>query len=413
MIQVLPGPVQGRIQAPASKSHLQRVLLAASLSNGMSRVRKAGQSEDGHACLRVIQALGAQVASEAGVLRIQGGGPVVSRTLDCGESGFCLRATAAVAALGDGFTLVGRGSLLNRPMDMVLEPLRQLGVVCDTQGGLPPLTVRGPLRGGLATVDGSRSSQFLSGLLLALPRAAADTELAVAGLRSSPYVRMTLAVLQAFGARVEVDEGLTRFRVAGGQTYQPVDLAVEGDWSGAAFLLVAGAVAGDVWVEGLAAQSTQADRAILEVLALAGADVTWEGGALRARESDLKAFHFDATDCPDLFPPLAVLACHAHGRSRIHGAGRLHEKESDRAAALVSELTALGARIGLEGDVLVIDGGPLAGGRLDPHQDHRMAMAGAVAALKARNGVIMEGEGCVAKSYPDFFEALSLLQGKP
>ena len=411
MIQILPGPVKGRIQAPASKSHLQRVLLAASLSSGRSRILKGGHSEDGQACLGVIQALGAQVTREGDAHLIQGGGPVLTRTLDCGESGFCLRAAAAVAALGDGFTLAGRGSLTTRPMDMVMEPLRQLGVVCDTTGGFTPLTVRGPLRGGRATVDGSRSSQFLSGLLLALPRAAGDTELAVVDLRSSPYVRMTLEVLKAFGARVEVDDALTRFRVAGGQTYEPVDLTVEGDWSGAAFLLVAGVVAGDVVVEGLAPGSAQADKAVLEALALAGADVTWEGAGLRARESDLKGFDFDATDCPDLFPPLAVLACHATGRSRIFGARRLHQKESDRAAALVSELNALGGQVCVDGDVLTITGGPLGGGRLDPHQDHRMAMAGAVAALKSRDGVTMEGEACVAKSYPEFFDVLSQLQG--
>lgn len=413
MIRVRPGAVQGRLRAPASKSHCQRLVLAASLAPDPSRLRGVGHAEDGQACLRVIRTLGAQVVEGDDTLRIQGGGEPLARILDCGESGFCFRAAAAVAALGGAFTLVGQGSLASRPMDMVLEPLRQLGVVCSTQGGLPPLTVQGPLRGGRAKVDGRQSSQFLSGLLLALPRAAGDSELWVEGLRSAPYVRMTLEVLRAFGAEVEADAGLTRFQVRGGQRYRGVDLAVEGDWSGAAMLLVAGAVAGDVVVEGLSAGSSQADRAVLDALAAAGADVTWEGQALRARRSELRAFHFDATDCPDLFPPLAVLACHAQGVSRLHGVGRLHQKESDRASALVSELSALGARLKVEGDVLVIEGGPLRGGTIDPHHDHRMAMACAVAALNSRDGVTMEGEGCVAKSYPDFFEALSLLQGEP
>jgi 3-phosphoshikimate 1-carboxyvinyltransferase len=415
MIQVLPGPVRGRIRVPPSKSHLQRVLLAASLATGQSRILNAGQSEDGQACIGVIQALGAEVVRDGEALLIRGGGAVRSRTLDCGESGFCLRAAAAVAALGDqpvGFTLLGHGSLAARPMDMVLEPLRQLGVVCATRDGRPPLTVRGPIRGGRAQVDGTGSSQFLSGLLLALPRAGADTELAVSGLRSSPYVRMTLEVLAAFGAAVTVDEALTCFQIKGGQSYRARQLSVEGDWSGAAFLLVAGALAGDLELEGLDPASAQADRAILEALTLAGAEPAWEGSILRIRQSPLQGFHFDASDCPDLFPPLAALACHAHGQSRIYGAGRLHHKESDRAAALVSELTALGARVAVDGDVMVITGGALAGGRIDPHRDHRMAMAGAVAALKSRDGVMMEGEACVAKSYPDFFPALFRLQGK-
>jgi 3-phosphoshikimate 1-carboxyvinyltransferase len=414
MIHVPPGPARGRLRAPASKSHLQRLVLAASLAPGQSRIGAAGHSEDGEACLGVIHALGAEVerASRGGDVLIKGGGPPRSRLLDCGESGFCLRAATAVAARQGAFTLAGRGSLTTRPMDMVLEPLRQLGVVCQTRGGFPPITVQGPILGGLALVDGRQSSQFLSGLLLALPRAQGDSEVVVEGLRSAPYVRMTLEVLKAFGAQVEVDEGLTRFQVRGGQTYRPVTLEVEGDWSGAAFLLVAGALAGDVAVEGLNPQSSQADRAVLEALDASGAQVAWEDGALRTRESELRAFHFDATDCPDLFPPLAVLACHARGQSRIRGAARLHQKESDRAVALVSELSALGARLQVEGDDLVITGGALAGGSIDPHNDHRMAMACAVAALKSRKGVTMEGEGCVAKSYPDFFEALSFLQGE-
>ena len=411
MIQVLPGPVQGRLRAPASKSHLQRLVLAAALAPGQSRIRAAGQSADGQACVRVVRTLGAEVEERNGDLFIRGAGLPRGRTLDCGESGFCLRAAAAVAALGDGFTLVGQGSLASRPMDMVLEPLRQLGVVCATRGGFAPITVHGPLRGGRAEVDGRQSSQFLSGLLLALPRAAGDSALRVAGLRSAPYVRMTLEVLQAFGAQVHVDDALTRFRVRGGQTFSPVDVTVEGDWSGAAFLLVAGALAGDVRVEGLSAVSAQADRALLDALAAAGANLSWEGPVLRVQESELRGFRFDATDCPDLFPPLAVLACHARGLSRLHGVGRLHQKESDRAAALLSELSALGAKLEVNGDVLEITGGPLTGGTIDPHNDHRMAMAGAVAALKSRTGVTMAGEGCVAKSYPDFFEALALLQG--
>ena len=412
MIHILPSAVQGRLKAPASKSHLQRLVLAASLSPGQSRLLDPGHSEDGHSCLGVIRTLGAQVQHEGNALLIQGGTEPRGRILDCGESGFCLRASAAVAALGGHFTLVGQGSLATRPMDMVLEPLRQLGVTCDTRSGFPPITVQGPIRGGRATVDGRQSSQFLSGLLLALPRAEGDSELVVDGLRSAPYVRMTLDVLRAFGAQVEVDEALTRFQVRGGQSYRPVDLTVEGDWSGAAFLLVAGVVAGDVTVDGLCAQSSQADRAVLQALAEAGADVTWEGGSLRARESDLRGFQFDATDCPDLFPPLAVLACHARGQSRIRGVGRLSQKESDRGAALVSELSALGGQLQVRGDVLEITGGPLRGGVINPHNDHRMAMACAVAALKSVDGVKMEGEGCVAKSYPEFFEALSFLQGK-
>jgi len=414
MIHIAPGTIGGRLTAPASKSHMQRLVLAASLAPGESLIRDPGQSADGRACLAVIRALGAEVAEEDGLLRIRGGGEPRSHILDCGESGFCLRASAAVAALGGReSTLTGHGSLATRPMDMVLQPLRQLGALCGTRDGHAPITVRGPLRGGRALVDGSASSQFLSGLLLALPRAAGDTELEVAGLRSAPYVRMTLDVLRAFGAEAEADPDLGRFRVRGGQAYRPVDLAVEGDWSGAAFLLVAGAVAGEVAVAGLAPASAQADRAVLEALEAAGAAIRWDGTDLRVGRGDLRAFDFDATDCPDLFPPLAALACACRGTSRIAGVARLGHKESDRGAALVSELGALGASLRVRGDLMEITGGPLAGGAVDPHNDHRMAMACAVAGLTSRDGVTMDGEGCVAKSYPDFFQALDSLRGNP
>jgi 3-phosphoshikimate 1-carboxyvinyltransferase len=414
MIHIAPGTVSGRLTAPASKSHLQRVILAASLAAGESRIHGPGHSADGQACVGVIRSLGARVDVEENLLRITGGGAVRSNILECGESGFCLRSSAAVAALGDrSFTLIGHGSLATRPMDMVLEPLRQLGARCETVEGRAPITVCGPLTGGHARVDGSASSQFLSGLLLALPRAAGDSELEVAGLRSGSYVRMTLDVLAAFGVQVEAATDLSGFRIRGGQTYRPADLAVEGDWSGAAFLLVAGAVAGQVTVAGLDRASAQADRAILEALAAAGADLSWEGPDLRVGRAELRAFDFDATDCPDLFPPLAALACSARGTSRIAGVARLSAKECDRGAALVTELSALGADLRVRDGVMEITGGSLAGGTVDPHNDHRMAMACAVAGLASRQGVTMEGEACVAKSYPGFFQALDSLRGRP
>jgi 3-phosphoshikimate 1-carboxyvinyltransferase len=414
MIQVVPGTLAGRLMAPASKSHLQRLLLAAGLAPGTSLLHRPGRSSDGKACADVVRGLGAEVVEEPGLLRVRGGAGPRASTLDCGESGFCLRAAAAVAALGTEPTLLlGRGTLALRPVDMVLEPLRQRGAGCLTQGGRPPVAVRGPMRGGKVRVDGSSTSQFLSGLLLALPAAPGDSVVEVEGLRSAPYVRMTLDVLEAFGVEVAASASLDRLEVPGSQEYRPVDLAVEGDWSGAAFLLVAGALAGDVAVEGLNPASAQADRRVAEALEAAGARLEWTEGALRVRRADLKAFSFDATDCPDLFPPLAALATQCAGTTRLRGALRLRTKESDRAAALVSELSALGAWIRLDGDLLEVRGGALQGGRIDPHGDHRMAMACAVAGLASRDGVTMEGEACVDKSYPDFFRDLESLGGEP
>ncbi|WP_005033349.1 3-phosphoshikimate 1-carboxyvinyltransferase [Holophaga foetida] len=412
MIQIAPGPVSGRLRAPASKSHAQRVLIAASLAEGTSRILNPGSSADVRACLSVIQALGAQVEDRGQELLIRGGGQPASDLLDCGESGFCLRSTSAVAALFDRrLTLAGHGSLATRPVDMVVDALRQFGVLVETRGGCPPVTIQGPLRGGRAVVDGSSSSQFLSGLLLALPRAQGDSELEVQNLRSGPYVQMTLDVLKAFGLQAEATADLSRFRIPGRQAYRAATVDVEGDWSGAAFLLVAGAIAGDVTVEGLLAHSAQADRAILAALEAAGAVPVWEQGAVRVRRTDLRAFDFDATDCPDLFPPLAALACHCEGTTRILGVDRLKHKESDRAAALCKELGALGAAVEVQGNLMLVTGGPLRGATVDSHNDHRIAMAAAVAALRSQFGVAIEGEGCVAKSYPEFFEDLATLQG--
>jgi len=413
MIQIAPGPVSGRLRAPASKSHAQRVLIAAALAEGTSRILNPGQSADVRACLSVIQALGAQVEDRGAELLIRGGGQPSSDVLDCGESGFCLRSTSAVAALYDRrLTLQGHGSLATRPVDMVVDALRQFGVLVETRGGCPPVIIQGPLRGGRAVVDGSSSSQFLSGLLLALPRAQGDSELEVKNLRSGPYVQMTLDVLKAFGLRAEATSDLSAFRIPGRQAYRAALVDVEGDWSGAAFPLVAGAIAGEVAVEGLLPHSAQADRAILEALEAAGATPVWGGGILHIRETPLKAFDFDATDCPDLFPPLAALACHCAGTTRILGVERLKHKESDRATALLKELGALGGKLEVQGNTMLITGASLAGGTVDSHNDHRIAMAGAVAALRSKSGVVIEGEGCVAKSYPEFFEDLAVLQGR-
>lgn len=416
MIRVAPGGLRGCLRAPASKSHAQRLLLAAALAPGESLIRGLGRSGDVRACLGVLRALGAEVeeADEAGdQVRVRGGLPVGTGPLDCGESGFCLRACAALAALGGGpWTLLGRGTLAGRSTEMVLAPLRALGARAEAPDGRPPLTVQGPLEGGRAVVDGAASSQALSGLLLALPAARKDSVLEVRGLRSAPYVRMTLEVASAFGLRVEASSALDAFRIPGGQVPRAGVHDVEGDWSGAAFLLVAGALAGELRLEGLRPDSPQADRAILEALRAAGAAPVWEAGALRVAEAPLHAFSFDATDCPDLFPPLAALACHARGTSRIAGAGRLRGKESDRAATLLSELGALGARLARKGDVLEVTGGPLAGGSVRSHGDHRIAMACAVAALRARAEVEIADAGCVAKSYPAFFDDLAQLKGE-
>ncbi len=406
--------VKGRVDAPPSKSHTVRAVLLAALAQGRSVLARPSRCEDALAALGLARALGARVEDRFEEIAVTGGAPPTGNVLECGESGFCLRAATALAALFDSeFAVTGRGSLLNRPVGPVEAPLGALGARCETAGGFPPVSVRGPLRGGAAEVDGTHGSQFLSGLLMALPLCPGDSEVRVSGLRSGPYVRMTLACVEAFGGRVDREADLSSFRIRGGQRYRAGRVEVEGDWSGASFLLVAGAVAGEAEVAGLDPGSFQPDRAVLTALSDAGAEITWGAEALRVRRGDLRAFDFDATDCPDLFPPLAVLACACSGTSVLKGVGRLRAKESDRAAALVSELGRLGGRLRLDGDRMVIRGGPLWGGEVDSGGDHRIAMAGAVAGLLCPNGAAVVGEACVAKSYPGFFDDLDSIRMGP
>lgn len=406
----MPSRVDGAVRAPPSKSLTQRAVAAALLADGVSEIVRASDCDDSRAAIGMAEALGATVRSDGACLSVTGGLSPNTDRLDAGESGLALRMFAAIAALCDrAITLSGTGSLMARPVGMVEQPLAALGAEVRTEGGFPPITVRGPLLGGPARVDGSLSSQFLTGLLLALPLARNDSTLSVDGLRSLPYVHMTLDVLRVFGVHARHDPARGVFDVPGRQEYRPARFDVEGDWSGAANLLVAGALAGEVSVDGLDAESRQADRAILDALRAAGVDVAIADRRVTAARADLRAFAFDASDCPDLFPPLAALAVHCRGRSVISGASRLIHKESNRAAVLVLEFSRLGANIDLVDDRIEVEGGAFPGGRADAQGDHRIAMALSTAALASRKGVEINGSECVTKSYPAFFDDLSAL----
>jgi 3-phosphoshikimate 1-carboxyvinyltransferase len=413
MRSVRPGPVEGALAAPPSKSVLQRAVALATLTEGRSVLAARTLCDDVLASLRVAGALGASVEIGDTDVAIRGGGPPTGEPLDCGEAGLSMRMFAAVAGLAHReLTLTARGGLATRPVQMALGPLTQLGARCAAEGGRPPLTIRGPIHGGMVTVDGSTSSQFLTGLLIALPRCERDSVVRVEGLRSVPYVRLTVALARQFGAVITHDEALETFVVPGRQSYTPQNLAVEGDWSGASFPLVAGAVAGDVTVGGLDLESPQADRAVLDALAAAGAEVHTSRDGVRVSRRSLEGFEFDATHCPDLFPPLVALAAACRGTTRLRGAHRLRHKESDRAAALVTQFGRIGGRVRHEGDELVVEGAPLAGGEADACGDHRIAMALALGALTATAPVEVVGHECVCKSYPAFFEDLAALQGR-
>lgn len=412
---VRPSKISGTVSAPASKSMMQRAIAAALLIDGTTKILNPTYCNDSLAALRMIEALGAKVTRGKNEVIVRGGmKPLGSGTvLNCGESGLAIRMFSPIAAIWDEeLTLTGEGSLLSRPVSMIEEPLNQLGVRVTTTNGCPPLKVKGPLIGGDATVDGSVSSQFLTGLLMALPKAPQDSRLTVINLKSTPYIDMTLKLLDAFSVQVH-HANYETFFINGSQNYvcQNGEYWVEGDWSGVSFLLAAGAAAGCVTVTGLDTTSPQADRKILDTLAAAGALIETTKNTVTVKKGELKGFQFDATHCPDLFPPLVALACNCKGTTLISGVDRLVHKESNRAMALEKEFSSLGALIRIDSDRMEIKGVKLKGGIIDSHNDHRIAMAAAVAALNAQAAVTIQNAECVAKSYPDFFEDLKQIGG--
>jgi len=412
-ITVRPSALKGKIEAPPSKSVTQRAIAAGLLARGTTVIRDPSFCNDSLAAIRMAGALGATVSTEGRSITVVPGplsaSPVI---LHCGESGLALRMFSPVAALlSDEVTLTGEGSLLRRPVKMISEALSQLGVAVMTNDGYLPLTLSGRLRGGRLAIDGSTGSQLLTGLLMALPLVPEESQIEVTGLRSRPYISLTLKLLEDFGIRIE-SSGFSRFVIPGNQSYRPREYRVEGDWSGAAFLLAAGALAAapgeEVTVSNLDISSMQADRAMMQALEDAGARITVSGAGISTPRSELRAFNIDATDCPDLFPPLAALASCCSGTSRIRGVGRLQHKESDRGGAISEVLTAMSVLSRIEGDELLIEGGEIRGAVVSSHNDHRIAMMAAVMALRATGAVTIEGAEAVDKSFPDFFKTLSL-----
>ena len=407
---VNPSGLAGLTDAPPSKSLTQRAIAAGLLSGGTTVIRNASFCNDSMAAINMAQALGATIMQQEERINIIAGirpaGPV---TLNCGESGLALRMFAPVAGLlSESVTFTGEGSLVRRPVTMIREALIQLGVKVETSGGLLPLKLSGRLRPGRAFIDGSSGSQLLTGLLMALPMADGDSRIDVASLTSKPYIGLTLGLLAEFGIKVENDD-YRSFIIPGRQSYMAHEYTVEGDWSGAAFLLVAGATAGRVTVDGLNPCSLQADRAVLQALEEAGAGLITGPCGITASRSELKAFTFEATDAPDLFPPLAALAARCEGTSRITGVGRLRHKESDRAEAIAEVLGAMGIRVRFSGNEMLITGGQAKGATVSSHNDHRIAMMAAVMAASAAGPVTIAGAEAVSKSYPGFYDDLTRL----
>ena len=414
---VVPSQLKGSITAPTSKSSMQRACAAALVRKGETVLFNPGSSNDDKAALNIIQQLGAKVDVQPDRIIISSAGvKPVGNVIDCHESGLSIRMFTSIAALSEQLiTVKGSGSLSKRPMNFFDEVLPQLGVEIKSNNGYLPIEIKGPLQPKNITVDGSLSSQYLTGLLFAYAAAdAKDVSIKVTNLTSRPYVDLTLQVLKSFGLNVPENKNYEEFYFSGNQLpetgNQFINYTVEGDWSGGAFLLVGAAIAGDVTVKGLDQLSTQADKAVVQALMQAGTSMSITDEEMEIRKSNLKAFHFDATDCPDLFPPLVALASYCEGTTVIEGANRLTHKESNRALTLQEEFGKLGVNIKLQDDLMIIEGGvALKGAEVFSHNDHRIAMATAVAGLKADKEVTVTGAEAVNKSYPQFWEHIKTL----
>lgn len=407
--------LKGSITPPCSKSYAQRALAAALLAKGCTTLRGIELCRDTRSAISVIESLGAEVEIlDDNTLQITGGlNPKVDR-LNVGESGLAARLFTPVASLHDEpIVIEGEGTLRHRPMSMMVVPLKELGVDVRDGGGRLPIEVCGPMRGGRVTVDGSMSSQFVTGLLIALPLAERDTTIEVEGLVSTPYIDMTLETLERFGVEVMYHEGdYSEFYIEGGQEFNAVDYTIESDWSAAATIMVAAAIAGEVTINNLSTLSRQADTAICRALERAGASLIIEENSITVAHRELEAFSFDATNCPDLFPALVALAAASEGVSTLYGIRRLRGKESDRGEVLKEEYAKLGIDIELDydEDVMRVVGGMPKVAEVDSHDDHRIAMSLAVTALRLAEPITIKNSECVAKSYPSFFEDIEMLK---
>ena len=415
-VTIQPSAIRGALPAPASKSAMQRACAAALVKGGTSILNNAGFSDDDEAALSIIRSLGAQVTVKDREVTIHSKGiQPVTDVLFCGESGLSLRLFTSLAAThARSFTITGTGSLLKRPIGFFEEVLPQLGVSCSSDDGHLPLQIRGPLVPRDIEIDGSLSSQYLTGLLFAYAALDAhDVTICVRGLNSRPYIDLTLTVMEAFGLKAPIHKDYAEFYFPRTSitTFENevIRFTIEGDWSGGAFLLAAGAIAGDIKVGGLDVFSTQADKAMLQALMQSEASLSIDPAQIHVRQKKLKAFHINATHSPDLFPPLAALAAFCDGTSVIEGVQRLIHKESNRAQTLQETLGCLGVPVTLQDDLMIIKGIRPKGGEVHSHGDHRIAMAAAILALGADGTTVINGAEAVSKSYPQFWEHLQLL----
>lgn len=414
-VGIIPKSLNGSINIPSSKSLCHRAIIAAGLSSGESRISNLMLSDDIAATFKAMEKLGTKIEEiEKGSYKIKGGFPLEERiSIDCIESGSTLRFLIPIAMLGPGEkTFTGRGKLVERPLDTYYRIFDQEGIEYSHNSGRLPLKVKGTLKPGFFKVEGNISSQFITGLLLALPLLESDSRIEIINnLESKGYVDLTIDILSKFGVEI-INKDYSEFLIKGNQKYKPIDYRVEGDFSQAAFWLVAGIIGGNITCLDLNISSLQGDKIIVDLIQQMGGDIEVRNQEVVTRKSRTKGTIIDASQCPDLVPILTVLAALSEGETRIINASRLRIKESDRLKAISTEMNKLGAHVREEEDGLVIRGvEKLLGGVVDSWNDHRIAMALAIASIRCREKVIITNSAAVNKSYPHFWEDFKKLGG--
>ncbi|PHR48713.1 MAG: 3-phosphoshikimate 1-carboxyvinyltransferase [Fluviicola sp.] len=410
--------VSGKLVVPSSKSYAQRAIAIAALSEYLVCLENLTDCDDVVAAQQIIQSLGAKIQRNGKDLNLLEGIKLDSKEhvkINCGESGLSTRLFSAFSLLFENdFTVTGHGSIMERTMDMVIEALEQFGKSVTSKDGCLPLVISGETKTNEIHIDGAVSSQLLTGLLIVTPGLTQNTTIHVKNLKSIPYIDMTLEILSDFGIEIR-NENYEIFEVKGSQVPKRKKYQVEGDWSGASFLIVAAAIAGKIELEGLNPSSRQADMRILDALTAFGAEFNWKEDVLNIKQNENKAFTFDATHCPDLFPPLAVLAACSDGTSVIKGTSRLEHKESNRALTIKEEFEKLGVEIQLKPDEMHIVGNGeslfIKGGKVSSRNDHRIAMALSLFGLRTTNPILIEHPEAINKSYPDYFKDISSVFG--
>lgn len=445
MAKFAPGnKIAGEFTIPASKSVAQRAIIAATLAKGESEFQNLSRCDDIDFALGVSKQIGAgvDVLGETVTIHSKGFKELSKQTspmphvmtssfitpmtlnLFVGESGLLSRLCIPIAAqLGEGVTITGSGTLLARQMHGCKESLEEFDARCilSAENTLPAV-ISGPLAGGKVTISGKKGSQLISGLLMALPLSKKNSVLTVTNATSLPYIKLTLDVLKRFGIEVEYTEDNDNlvFTIPGKQEYKPASFAIEGDWSSASNFILAGALFGDITIKGLDINSFQADRAILDIIRRSGGYIQELGNSIRVKCSHLRAFDYDATNSPDLFPTLAVMAAFCEGESSIKGVDRLRTKESDRKESIMHSLKQMGVEVEVEEGTMyingicharrVVEGRNIAKGTYKSFNDHRIAMAVYLASLGTPEKVSVDVVECINKSFPQFISIFKSLK---